>query len=281
MHLEAVNAPRVHVLLYTHNRVSEIGNTIAALRATKYANYKVYLLNNGSTDGTKEYFDSLPPDIFPELEIVHLPINIGSPGARNWLLALPGQDDCEFLAFFDDDVRVRPDWLIKMLEAMIDYPRAGVVGAKVLNHSLPKVVQHSGALLTQAKDWINHVALWSNEPDQGQFDALSERDYLMGCVMLYRMDSIRDVGSFDIQFSPTQFEDVDHHLRLRLKGWKVLLHGGVEAWHQRISGGKQSPGHTANRYKLQMKYSEYQAQQIIDQGAALDFLEKHPWARQR
>jgi GT2 family glycosyltransferase len=271
--------PRVHILLYTHNRVSEIKNTIDALKATDYENYKVFLLNNGSTDGTKDYFNSLPPDIFPELEIVHLPVNIGSPGARNWLLAMPSHERCDYLAFFDDDVRIGPNWLKIMLEALIVTPRAGVVGAKVLNHNLPKMIQHSGALLTQAKGWIDHVALWSNQPDQGQFDALAERDYLMGCVMLYNKDAIRDVGDFDIQFSPTQFEDVDHHLRLRLKGWKVLFHGGVEAWHQRISGGKKNPGHIANRYKLQMKYSEQQAQQIIDQGAVLDFLEKHPWAK--
>lgn len=271
--------PRVHILLYTYNKATELKGTLATLQATRYENYKVFLLNNGSTDGTPALFDALPQDAFPDMEIIHLPVNIGAPAARNWLLALPEHADCDYIAYFDDDIRVKPNWLSLMIDALRNSPQAGVVGAKILNMGLPKIVQHSGGILTQAKDWINNVALWTNVPDQGQFDSISERDYLMGCANLYKKEAIYDVGYFDIQFSPTQFDDVDHHLRMRLKGWKVLFHGGVEVWHLRKSGGEQNPGHTANRYKLQMKYSEHQAQQIINQGAALDFLHKHPWAK--
>lgn len=271
--------PRVHVLLYTHNKAAECAETLNSLQTTAYNNYKVFLLNNGSTDHTARMFNDLPDRMFPDLERIHLPVNIGAPAARNWLLALPEHAACDYLAYFDDDIRVRPDWLQQMVTALEADPQAGVVGAKILNAGPPKTIQHSGGLLIQAPNWIDKVALWGNVRDEGQFDNISERDYLMGCANLYRMSAIREVGDFDIQFSPTQFDDVDHHLRMRLKGWKVLFHGGVEVWHTRKSGGPKNHNHIANRYKLQMKYSEEQAQAIINQGALKDFLAKHPWVR--
>ncbi|WP_052507152.1 glycosyltransferase family 2 protein [Desulfonatronovibrio magnus] len=273
--------PRIHVLLYTFNKADELGQTLASLRKTDYDNYKVFLLNNGSTDHTSKILDALPQKMFPGMEIINLPVNIGAPAARNWLLALPEHETCEYIAYFDDDIRVEPDWLKKMLAALKENPQAGVVGAKILNIGKPKTIQHSGGILTKSEDWIDNVAIWTSVTDNGQFDNVSERDYLMGCANLYRIDAIRDVGDFDLQFSPTQFDDVDHHLRMRLKGWKVLFHGGVEVLHTRKSGGPHNHNHIANRYKLQNKYTKRMAGQIISQGAVVDFLKKHPWAKEQ
>jgi GT2 family glycosyltransferase len=108
---------------------------------------------------------------------------------------------------------------------------------------------------------------------------VSERDYVMGCANLYRRSAMDEVGLFDIQFSPTQFDDVDHHLRMRLKGWQVLFNGLVEVRHHRNSGGAANANHLANRFKLEKKYDATTAELIFRQGALLDFVEKHPWVR--
>ena len=157
----------------------------------------------------------------------------------------------------------------------------GCVGAKIINVGNPKIIQHSGGILTQAENWIERVVLFSNVPDDGSFDNISERDYLMGCVNLYKKEVFDAVGDFDIRFSPTQFDDVDHHLRLRLHGYKVIFNGFVEIKHMRNSGGATTHNHIANRYKLANKFNSEQIGSIIQQGALQDFIDNHPWIKSR
>ncbi|MCP4715955.1 MAG: glycosyltransferase family 2 protein, partial [Deltaproteobacteria bacterium] len=210
--------PRVHVFIYTFNKAAQLAETLKSLAATNYLNYKLIVLDNGSTDETQDILLSFDNGMFNGLKVISLPINIGAPAARNWLVHDEETRQAEYVVFFDDDIIVQPDWLIRMLDTFKNCPDAGVVGAKIINSEGKKVIQHSGGLLTQAEDWINRVVLFSNVPDDGRFDTIGQRDYLMGCANMYRRDVFDRVGDFDLQFSPTQFDDVDHHLRMRLHG---------------------------------------------------------------
>jgi GT2 family glycosyltransferase len=271
--------PRTHIFIYSWNKCAELEIALRSLSSTTYNNYKLFVLNNGSSDGTEQLLASLVPTLFREYKIINLPVNIGAAAARNWLYADQENRNAEYLAYFDDDIEVEHDWLTRLVETLEKNPRAGVVGAKIINASSPKVVQHSGGVLTQAEEWINHVILYTNVPDYGQFDNVSERDYVMGCANLYRRTAMDEVGMFDIQFSPTQFDDVDHHLRLRIKDWQVLFNGLVEVRHHRSSGGAANANHLANRFKLEKKYDAAAAEKIFLKAALLDFVEKHPWIR--
>lgn len=273
------HTPRVHIFIYSWNKATELEMALRSLACTAYSNYKVFVLNNGSSDGTAELLATLPQQLFREQKVISLPVNIGAPAARNWLYADPETRLADYVAYFDDDIEVQPDWLTRLVETLEQNPRAGVVGAKIINATGQKIVQHSGGVLTQSEDWINHVLLYTNCPDQGQFDTVGQRDYVMGCANLYRRSVMDEVGVFDIQFSPTQFDDVDHHLRMRLKGWQVLFNGLVEVRHHRNSGGAANANHLANRFKLEKKYDAATAELIFRQGALLDFVEKHPWVR--
>jgi len=269
--------PRTHIFIYTWNKCAELEIALRSLATTNYDNYKLFVLNNGSSDGTEQLLSNLLPTLFREYKIINLPVNIGAPAARNWLYADTENRQADYLAYFDDDIEVQPDWLTRLVASLEQNPRAGVVGAKIINASGPKIVQHSGGVLTQAEEWINNVVLFTNVPDHEQFYNVSERDYVMGCANLYRRSAMDEVGMFDIQFSPTQFDDVDHHLRMRLKGWQVLFNGYVEVRHHRSSGGAANANHLANRFKLEKKYSADEAAKIISAGASVDFVAKHPW----
>jgi len=271
---------RVHIFIYCWNNAEKLQGCLHSLALTAYSNYKVIMLNNGSNDQTGALMEVAKSDkIFPECDVIHLPINIGAPAARNWLAALPENQYADYLAYFDDDILVESNWLARMIEDLEENPKAGVVGAKILNGSGPKTIQHSGGVLTQANDWINHVILFGNTPDDGRFDILGERDYLMGCANLYRTGAFYDTGFFDLRFAPTQFDDVDHHLRMRIKGYQVLFDGRIEIKHLRNSGGPTNHNHLANRYKLEHKFSLAEIQSIINAGALKDFIIKHPWIK--
>ncbi|GKT31009.1 glycosyltransferase, partial [Aduncisulcus paluster] len=72
---------------------------------------------------------------------IDLPVNVGAAAARNWLMKEPQGMESDFAVYLDDDVEVEPDWISRFGAAVEAYPEAGVWGCKVLDYSVPSVMQ--------------------------------------------------------------------------------------------------------------------------------------------
>ena len=47
----------IAIVVVTYNRLKDLKNCIAAIKKQTYCKYDIIVVNNGSTDGTKEYLD--------------------------------------------------------------------------------------------------------------------------------------------------------------------------------------------------------------------------------
>jgi len=108
---------------------------LAHLATTRLGGSLVAVLDNGSTDHTPTVLAEAA-GLFPtgRFLTVRLPVNVGAPGARNWLLSLPEVKARPFVAFLDDDAFPEADWLARLLDTAARYPRAGAIG---LRHCRP------------------------------------------------------------------------------------------------------------------------------------------------
>ncbi len=95
------------LLLYTFNKASDLDRTLAGLSRADLSfapGTRIVVLDNGSTDATPDvlaaWADRLGPDLF---ERVDLPVNIGAPAARNWLMRHPRVTGSAWAAYLDDD----------------------------------------------------------------------------------------------------------------------------------------------------------------------------------
>lgn len=73
---------------------------------------------------------------------------------------------------------------------------------------------------------VEELVMSNNEEevDYGQYDYVDVVDHVIGCLHLYDRKILFDkIGLFDIRFSPCQFVDIDHHLRIRLAGIRSYL----------------------------------------------------------
>lgn len=261
--------PRVHVFIYTFNKVNELRETIRGLAKTEYDHYKVFILNNGSTDTTERFIYSLKGRMFEELKIINLPVNIGAPAARNWLINDPENRYADFVAYLDDDIILPPNWLRDMIKTFDDFPGAGVVGAKILFAGPKKVIQHTGGIITQKEDWVNSIKAHSFEEDYGQHNYISPRHYVMGCAQLYRKEVFDVVGDYDLRFSPTQFDEVEHQIRMRLYGYEAVYNGFIEVTHLLKSGLQPSAAaqisREANKLKMLPLFSKQEISALVDE----------------
>ncbi|MDR2745334.1 MAG: glycosyltransferase [Desulfovibrio sp.] len=242
---ELLREKKTAVCLYSWNKGAVLEQTLRALAKTDTGDSPVFVLLNGCTDDSLPRAEALR-ELFPErrYEIVTLPVNIGAPAARNWLIRLPEVRACEYVAFMDDDVLMPQDWLVRYLTEMEKDPRTGVVGCKVVfppqGEDAP-VMQYIFRNVNMLMARRGLLKLTIAEPAQGMRDtglySFTRRCLsVMGCLHLLRTSALEDAGDFDIRFSPSQVDDIDHDLCLALKGWNIVYCGEVTCEHHQNSG---------------------------------------------
>ncbi|ADU63363.1 MAG: glycosyltransferase [Pseudodesulfovibrio sp.] len=256
---------RVMVLGYSWNKAVDLAVTLDSLARSELGEAQVRILDNGSTDTTAEvvrrFIDRVGSD---RAALVRLPVNVGAPAARNWLMHLPEVVESDFAAYIDDDIALPPDWLLRLGCAVGRYPEAGVWGCKVVEFDGPARVQCGEHNLTPdpaGRERALMAPLMLQEADFGQADYIRPCASVTGCVHLFRTARLLKTGPFDLRFSPTQYDDLERDLRMVLGGGHAVYQGFLAIPHRRVSGaqsdvgGVQSAGATANMHKLMGKYA--------------------------
>lgn len=231
--------PRVHLLILSHNRVEHVEHALCELAATDYRNYAVFIADNGSSDGTWDIVRRAG-DIFPEhvpVSVQSFPTNIGRPAGHNWLLTGHDHSPAEFIAIGDDDlIRVPPDWLTRMVQTARAFPGCACVGGKALSPGWPPLVHGGIRNITAFGDSRLDLTNGDEQTDIGQFDYVDIVDHVIGCLHIFDRAELEDTGLFDIRFSPCQCVDIEHHLRMRLAGKKIVFNGLIAFEHMRAMG---------------------------------------------
>lgn len=284
-------------LLYTWNKAAYLDTALACIAASDMGNAKVVVLDNGSTDTTPQVLSAWRERMGQDrMEIITLPLNVGAPAARNWLMQAKTLADCRWLAYLDDDAMLPPDWLGRFGAAMHMYPDALAWGCKVVDHDNPMVLQSvdlhltPGGETTPAPDgWGSYTRrfrvsdLHHQDLDFGWFDYMRPCASVTGCTHVFLRERLMRHGGFDLRFSPSQYDDLEHDLRGVVHGTLPVYTGHLRVTHMKRTG---KASHTeraefgnsyANMLKLQMKYTaqEFDAMRRNDEEAArADILNK-------
>ena len=122
--------PEVSVVLPTYNRAADLKRAVeSVLQQTADPRvYEVIVVDNNSTDGTGQVLERLKARCPGQLRTV-VERQQGVSHARNAGIAAAL---APIVAFFDDDVRVAPDWIETIIRVFRDNPDTEVVGGKVL-----------------------------------------------------------------------------------------------------------------------------------------------------
>jgi glycosyltransferase involved in cell wall biosynthesis len=212
------HVPEVSIVLPTYNRAAELPPAVeSALNQTEAADkYELIIVDNNSTDDTAQVVDRLlrrhPGRISSLVETKQ-----GVSHARNAGIAAARAD---IVAFFDDDVRVTPDWIETIRRAFDEHPDLACVGGKVLPH-----------WLTPPPSWLTR-AHWAPLALQDFGDAsmvvsLENPKGLISANLACRKRVFERVGRFSPQFQRVKdgigsLEDDEWIRRLWKAGGRAL-----------------------------------------------------------
>ena len=188
--------------------------------------HSVVVVDNGSTDGSKE----LVRDKYPQIHLIERDRNYGFVGGVNPGIeyALAQKSDCVVL--FNNDAVADPTWLAELVKTAEAHPEAGIIASKIA-HFNGNQLDSTGDFYS---DWGLPFPRGRDEIDTGQYDDQLEIFAGSGGASLYRVAMLREIGVFDERFF-AYYEDVDISFRAQLAGWKVRFQPSAVVRH-RIGG---------------------------------------------
>lgn len=258
---------RIGIGFYTWNKFEVTLDTLRSLLASDTGGATIAVINNGSTTFSREDFETAVRATAAgrPVELIHLPVNVGAPAARNWLWHLDSMREADLFAFLDDDVLLPQDWLRCYVQDMEEHPGTVVVGPKGVNPGTLPTVQYVARFFEKTGRHL--IRFTNNAPlvmDFGQYDHARPCLSVMGCCHLLDRHACQRLGvpDFDIRFSPSQVDDLEHDIQVWKAGGMVRYDGRVRVVH-RQDAGRAAPlseaawGHVwGNHHKMERKFTE-------------------------
>lgn len=206
----------VSIIIPCCNNVALTRECIDSVLRHSRAPFELILIDNGSTDGTAQYFAGLRPQgHVTRIDVITNTYNRGFPTACNQgLMRSAG----EYIVFLNNDTIVTADWLKGLVNWSIhQWPRVGLVGAVTNYAPAPQYVP-----VTHGNDMkaLDSFARSRREKFAGQ--AL-EVGRVSGFCILARRDVLKRVGGFDERFGIGFFDDDDLGIRVREAGFKLII----------------------------------------------------------
>ncbi|MCO5193943.1 MAG: glycosyltransferase family 2 protein [Anaerolineae bacterium] len=203
---------------------------------------KIWVVDNGSTDGTPEVLRSL----FPNVALI---ANDGNPGfgaANNQGICAALTASPRYLFVLNPDTLIRPG-AIKELVAFLDtHPNVGMVGPSLIYGS--GRFQHSAFAFPGLRqlmfEFLPLPARLYETPLNGRYPRRAYRgtafevDHTLGAAMLVRRSVVESTNGFDESFF-MYCEEIDWCWRIREAGWEIFTVPSAEIIHYGGESTKQ------------------------------------------
>ena len=113
------------VSILTLNNRALLKQCLESIFENTEAPYRVCVIDQATTDGTRDFLDGLGGRI----DVVHSAENLGFIGGNNLVMDRYPEND---IVLLNDDTIVRPGWLRALRDCAYGDPAIGIVGAKLL-----------------------------------------------------------------------------------------------------------------------------------------------------
>ena len=245
-----VATPCTSIVVVTFNNLALTRLCLeSVLRNTTYPNYEVIVVDNASTDGTREYLTGLAAAA-SHVRVIFNETNEGFAAANNRGADVSRGDH---IVLLNNDTVVPPGWLGRLARHLGD-PRIGLVGPTT------NFVGNEAFLQVPYETWgaMEDFAAARAAAFDGQVADISM--LAMFCVAL-RRDVMASVGPLDEAFGLGMFEDDDYSQRIRRAGFRVVCagdcfvhHVGQAAFKALIADGTYNPLFERNRKHYEEKW---------------------------
>jgi len=225
------------IIILACNQLSYTKMCIESLQRCTSEPYELILVDNGSVDGTAEYFDSLE-----EAKVIKNHENLGfAEGCNQGIRISKGN----YILLLNNDTVVTENWLSNLIACAESDSQIGLVGPRSNYVSGLQLLEVEYESLDEMQDFARQFSV--RDPAK-YFDL----DRLVGFCLLIKKEVIDKIGLLDEQFEIGNFEDDDYCLSARRAEYRLVCAGDTFIHH---FGAKTFAGNAID-YGKQMRENQ-------------------------
>ena len=223
---ELSHQPEISIVILNWNSSNHVLKCIESIFQWKYeiSKLKIFIIDNGSKSQDLKELKEIEKDVILKKYSIKIISHVNHPGvtsAFNSSIEYQALDSKYFLRL-DNDVTYDHKSIFSMISYMEKNEKVGVIGPKIFHE--------------ENKRKINSVAIklnkWTGKAKLQDTTDIIDCDTLLGATMLFRSESLMDMGRV---FDPNLFlfaEEVECCFKLSKLGWKIQYYPFATAYHE-------------------------------------------------
>lgn len=205
----------VTAVILSHNSLTTLRAALASVRAQTVRVGRTIVVDNGSSDGTREFLErTLPRD-----DLILLSTNVGVGGGHwaGWERAMAG--GAEFVWALEHDTSPATDCLERLLEAYGSFDAGGPIGAVTCPEKRTRPARH---ILVRAHRWLRHPIRRRRRLERRRLGEPYVRDYFTFNGTLLPTAVLSQLGRPREDFFVDK-EDREYAWRMASAGYATVL----------------------------------------------------------
>lgn len=224
----------VSVVIPNYNGIEYIKTCLDALQKQTYGKFPILVVDNGSTDGSRELIEQA----YPQVELIALPENTGFCHAVNTGILRTASP---YVILLNNDTEAAPDFVENLLQGIKEHKRAFSCAAKMIQF-------RDRTLLDDAGNYYNALG-WAFARGKGKpvntYDRPEKIFASCAGAAIYRREILDEIGLFDEEHF-AYLEDIDIGYRARIYGYENWYLPNARVYHI----GSGTSGSRYNQFKI-------------------------------
>ncbi len=226
----------ISVVIPNYNGREFLKECLDSLRGQFYSEYEIIIVDNGSSDGSKEYIR----EFYSYVRLVELDKNYGFSYAVNrGIEASAG----ECIALLNNDTKVDSNWLYSLYSVIQKDERVFSVGSKMIRFDDTNIIDDAGEEY--------NILGWAYQLGAGKSINKYNSEYEIfancGGAAIYSKTILDKIGYFDESFF-AYMEDIDIGYRALINGYKNIYAPSAKVLHI----GSGTSGSKYNNFKARL-----------------------------
>jgi len=218
--------PKVAIVILNWNGLSDTLQCLYSLKRIEYPDFLVAVVDNGSSSNDAEIIGEELGDF---VYVIKEEKNLGFGGGCNVGIRWALRSGAEYILLLNNDTIVDPDFLSELISVAQSDVQIGIVGPKVYYYDKPMRIATAGGTVNL---WTGSTPLiGQNATDDGRFDNMKEVDFVCGCALLIKKETIKRIGLINEMYF-AYYEETEWCLKARKACFKVVYAPKARIWHR-------------------------------------------------
>ncbi|OWK27034.1 MAG: hypothetical protein US76_00190 [Parcubacteria group bacterium GW2011_GWA2_38_13b] len=233
--------------LLVYNGLKFLPQCIESVLNQSYKEYDFLIIDNNSTDGSRDYLKILQRSM-PHIKIIFNETNAGFAAGHNQGI---GKSDSEYILCLNQDIILDKDFLKNAVEILNRGDKIGALQPKLLRlkkidgeWQKTDIIDTTGLMMLKNRRIVNRGQGWLDTKYQIPNTKYTEVFGADGAAPIYKREALENIkipiSNKNFEYFDEDFfmykEDVDLAWRMRLYGWKTVYAPDIIGWHARGAG---------------------------------------------